>query len=211
VIILDEVDTGSAVHNTAFATGTTAAVINPLPLTLGNFTILSASASNGLSHPGLADLDTTHGSVSSGGGGTLTITAYSTDFPALGASSEMFSQIGGTVNGGTVTAMSWFDGSNTGNTMAPPLFGLPAGVVLGLNFTTSSSPFAASNSTPVSPSSPFALINQVVLSFTGAGSASFDQDTTVSVPAPAGVILALCGLPFMGISYLRRLGQVQVA
>jgi hypothetical protein len=215
VIILDEVDKGSNVHNTAFATGTTSAVISPLPITLGNFTINAASATNAMSTPSLADLDTTAGVVSTVGG-TLTITAYSTDYPALGAGGDMFSQIGGTILNGTITAQSFFDGSNTGNTMAPPAFGLPAGATLGLNFVTTSSPFAASHHDPVNSSAPFALINQEQFSFQGAGSASFDQETTVTataaVPAPASVILALCGgLPCMGISYLRRRRQVQVA
>jgi hypothetical protein len=132
--------------------------------------------------------------------------------------------IGGTLGSGmTVTAQGWVNPANLTPALGPdtgpppavlgaigaipagsvPLFpDTPAGPPDGITFTTS--PYSASGSSSFSKSGPYALIAQVVVTAPAAGrTASFDFNQQ-TLPAPAGVVLALTALPFMGLGYLRR-------
>lgn len=58
--------------------------------------------------------------------------------------------------------------------------------------------------------SPYTVSNVMSITLANGGSAQFTGTTTVTAPAPAGLVLALAGLPVLGLGYLRR-RRAQVA
>jgi len=148
-------------------------------------------------------------------GGQLQVTAYDTGYSLVGSPG------GGTANftfNNTTTSSSssaYYDKTNTGNGSAPAPtappgitgYSLPAGFqLLG---SLSSPPSVNHSIQPFSVSpliSPFALIVQQTLVFgSSTQTASTDDSITLATPAPAGLVLALTGLPCLGVgSWIRR-------
>jgi hypothetical protein len=175
--------------------------------TLGNFKINMTSAFGNpvLGAPNVAELDLTDVSITSstGGGGTLHITAYETGYqlPSNAPVGGFLTSIGGTIStGGTISAVSYFDSSNTGNSATLPSFQAPGGAVKYDLGQFGGVPFSGYvGGSQALSGSPFALINQVTVSLGNSQSVSFDIDTTVSVPAPPGMLLALSGAPVLAL------------
>jgi hypothetical protein len=151
----------------------------------------------------------------SSGTHTLKVYVSSTGFTAPSIPSEILGTASSiTENGGhtDVTFKSVVDQNNT-------LFGGVAGVGAGDNTTSNSVTYSAngqagggtSTFTPFTLSStPYALTNEGDYKMdAGTSLTVVSGNTTVSpVPAPAGIVLALTGLPCLGIAgWLRRRGQ----
>jgi hypothetical protein len=169
--------------------------------TVMGFPILPASGATNQSE---LDLNAT---ITATGPGTLTVTAFQTGLLAGGGPATLSASIGGTTHptGGTgsATAESWFDQSNTGDSLIVPLFGLPAGVVASFQpgpFSTgtvasgTTDAFSASHADSTSVSGAFALISQTTFTFNGTGSASYNFDTLITTPAPSSVVIAAWGI-----------------
>jgi len=159
---------------------------------------------------GTGTLDLTFAGSSGANTGTLTITAYQFGYTAPGsaASAASISSIGGTLGSPSVTSKAWYDPSNTGNASPLPAYSLPAGLTLLLNATfTASGFYGTNNGMTISPfSQPYAIIEQESMVFSASGQiTSGDAQTTISSPAPAGLVLALTGMPCLAIgSWIRR-------
>ena len=145
-------------------------------------------------------LDLNSQNVSTGTGGTLTITFFDTDFGPT-SPSGMLASIGGTKpSSGTVSYNTFVDDANVGNTSGlgvTPLtsqsFGVPAG--------TAYSGTAGAN-LPNDPMTTYALVQQVVITH-GAGVQNTSFDASLTVP-DGGTTVALLGFVLMGVEGLRR-------
>jgi hypothetical protein len=159
--------------------------------------------------------------------GTIRLNLESTDYqigssPVYGSFISNFTDLPGS----TITARSWINPNNLvpnygDDTVGPldPLGAPPDGSLLVLWDTVNGNPIppvdaitfgpgdnenTALGSRGFSSSGPYSLFLQVDINFTGpVGTVSFSETQTV-VPAPAGLVLAVIGLPFLGFSYLRR-------
>jgi hypothetical protein len=60
-------------------------------------------------------------------------------------------------------------------------------------------------------SSPYTLTNVTTLNLSQGGMLQSTGTTTVATPAPAGALLALTGVPFLGLGLLRRRKAAQPA
>jgi hypothetical protein len=216
---------------TAAGVGVTAVTLNGGPgsgvftvaTTLGNYSVQSVLAT-GRPAVGTSALDQNDTTITSttatGTQSTIQITEWQTGDSVTGTTGTLTSHIGGTISPGTgtVTAQAWYDSTNTGVATVPPALapstGLGTAAYSPLFSTTSASfGFTTPGVGLTGIPSAFALINQATVSLTGASSeTTFDMETqVVSGPAPAGVVLALAGLPFLGLPYLRRRLQSQHA
>lgn len=105
--------------------------------------------------------------------------------------------------GGNITDQIWVDDSNTlfGGVPAP---GATPGVVV-FNSGQQGVPFAGSGSFNAIP--PYSVTQRITLTATGAGLTTFSADNNLvitAVPAPAGLLLALGGVPILGVGALVR-------
>jgi len=172
---------------------------------VGGFTInTTVGSSNAPGTPTLAQLTINSLSISSAGFvGTqgLTFTLSDTNFmaPGAGQNASLVTQLSTTQlpTGTSVTGQS-FIGANLGS--------LTGGTILNLNDVGG---LKTSNTVTVPPN-PFALENVTSVSVLGQGlgtelTVQVTGITAVAVPAPAGLILALTGLPVLGFGgWLRR-------
>jgi hypothetical protein len=131
------------------------------------------------------------------GSGTLTFDVSSDGFnlgPA-GSGIGLESRFGGDIltgNGSNATFTSSVNGTTT-----------PVLTLVAPNPTTIVTSAAATI-----PSNPFTISNQMVLNLVQGGQANLTGTSTVAVPAPAGIVLALTGLPVLGLSrWIRRRKQ----
>jgi hypothetical protein len=203
--------TGSAFGSASFVSP---GVLN-IAASVGGFTVnvSTVSGAPAIGSPSSAQLDLSNLSIAFQGspGGTLKITAYQTGdtlSPPGYPVGYLSSDFGGTLSGMQLTsAQAWYDASNTGTT---------SGAVAAFNpaFSAMSGSFSQSSpSTAVSlTGSPFALIDQVVLTANGPGSASFDLMASVAVPEPTSMMAALSAVPFLALgAVLRRRKKIAVA
>jgi hypothetical protein len=193
-----------------------------------NFGLVQAT---GLSKPGqppgppaVAEIHLNNITVATTGPATIVLTLEDTGFtaPATGGA-FVTGSFGGTINGGTARGQSWVNtanavpnlGTNAGTTTTTAsLAGNPAGGVvipagsipdLPAAFVGGPGAFSTSGSAPFTVSGPYSMFMQVTLTFTSAGTASFDIDQSVFVPEPGTGLAALASLPFVGSLYwLRR-------
>jgi hypothetical protein len=202
---------------------TTAQATPSLQITVqqGSGTILSASGSNplitnlattnfsvnvqiGLVDEVMPSIDLGSSVISSGNGGTLTVTLSVQGLTTLEAANQWLSQFSGNWNtpGTTVTLQTYVNAANQAVNTTTGSVG--SAVLLGtLNGT--SSPFAASGTSAiVSASAPFSLIEVLTITTTGAGSLSLDA-SIVRVPEPMS--LALFGAGLLGLGGLARRNQ----
>ena len=175
---------------------------------LGDFNIqlsmgTSTANPNGI---GPAQLTINNTSISSGGFSgtrTITITLEDTGFTSPGVGNgNMLSQLSTTQvpTGTSVTFQSILDNPGTGNDYS--------GTLLSLNTVGGSS----ANDFVEIGSSPYTLRNVTTYTMVGQGSGNMitvqSTGATVVTPAPAGLILALSGLPVLGLGcWLRRRGK----
>jgi hypothetical protein len=95
-----------------------------------------------------------------------------------------------------VTFQSWLDTTNTE-------FGMPASGTGGVQNLTPG--ISNTINTEVPFAVPFSLTNQFEWTVGSSGGVtSFDGLTTVTTPAPAGLLLLVSGLPVFGFAWLRR-------
>jgi hypothetical protein len=187
---------------------------------LGNLGINMTTA---LSKPvlGPVTMDLNSVNVVSSGTATLVITVEDTGFgPANPGSLGIVTNIGGTVaKFGTIGWNAWVDPLDNAPVLGPDQ--APGGGAPAITFPGTSSPpaslffdnslggaslaFSGTATTSVATAGgPYAMYGQATLTF-GASPASTSFDAEISaVPAPAGLALAVAGLPFLGMAYLRR-------
>jgi hypothetical protein len=164
---------------------------------IGNFnvTVTTATSKPLIGNPYSAQLDLTNFSISSSGGGTLTVTAFDTNYSVIPGSSNSglfsVSNQGNLFGNGSVTASSWFDSTNTGYPV--PNSAVPLDV----------SGFGGSQALVSLGADNFALVEQIKYTTTGGGGSfvSIDFDTALTSPAPSGLVLALTCLPPFGLGY----------
>jgi len=131
---------------------------------------------------------------------------------------EFRSSVGGTFvapAGSTVTFESYADDAS-----GVPLLGLdkfPTGTLASVTGIGAGSPakitqtfaadspgnFGSTNSVGFTKSGGYSIYTVVTISFTGAGSISFDQ-TVGTAPAPGGLLLLASGVPVLALGWLRR-------
>jgi len=143
-------------------------------------------------------------------GATVQIIASATGFTLPnGSPATLTSQIGGTLDPATLTAQQFQDNSNRlfvtsvldGNVHTPGVQG---------PFT--SSPYSSVASTTFPLVVPFSITESLITTVSAGGLVTGDFQSTVTSPAPAGLVLALTGLPCLGIgSWLRRRLRRKVA
>jgi hypothetical protein len=125
---------------------------------------------------------------------TITLSASDTDFGPLASASNLAMDIGGTLApGAQVTYQTFQDTNNAnfGNTSASPV----------LTFLTS--PYSGSSLLAADPASAYSLTQTIAIT-SGLGATSGNA-TLTSTPAPAGLVLALSGLPFLSLgAWIRR-------
>jgi len=182
--------------------------------TIGGYTFSATATGTPLiGVPGTGTLDLTFNGIARTATGTLTITAYQTGYttPGSAASAVSLASVGGTnppSDGTTSNTKSWYDPSNKGNASVLPAYSLPGGLTLLENATFTAPGFFGSNTgATISPfTTPYSIIEQEAMTFTGSGQQiTGDASTTISSPAPAGLVLALTGLPCLAMgSWIRR-------
>lgn len=137
-----------------------------------------------------AQLTIANTSISSTGGGTLTVTLADTGFTAPGTGSAFLDTQLSTTQlpaNSTVTSHSAVNGTAGGNVQLTTVGGGLREDIANIG----TNPYTLSNVTT------FVLNSNGTVQFTGI-------TTATAVPAPAGVVLALTGLPVLGLGWLRR-------
>lgn len=175
--------------------------------TYGNFTItlLGAASNNGGI---LSNLLGSNVSIVNNGSGshTLQIFLIQTNYTLpVGAPLNVASQMGGTVFTGTLGFTGIFQAaaSSTNDFTADFTNGPQNGTPSGGSFQTGTVN-GLFNRTG-GPNSPYALMSLVTLDVSGGGSVNYSNSVTVTaVPAPAGLVLALSGVPIFGLRTLIR-------
>jgi hypothetical protein len=175
---------------------------------LGNF---SVNVTTGTSKPlvgGLnkAEIDLNSVNVTSqGSGGNLTIVLADTGFTSPVGPATLDSSVGGTVapgSGNSFTFQSWANNSNLSPLPASTFVAPPGSITPGLQGPFLPTAFSSDISTPITASSNFSLFSEAVINLTGGGeTVSFDGFTTVTTPAPGAIVLALSGLPILGLGW----------
>ncbi|MCI0459245.1 MAG: hypothetical protein L0Z62_20015 [Gemmataceae bacterium] len=176
------------------------------------FTIGASKPAIGNDH--LAQMDLTAFTVNAKQtvGGTLFIDLTDTGFNVVPGTNDqvlLTSSIGGNVSaGGTVFFQSWADLGNQeygGLAASPgPTFTTDSqGPLVGLGFSS-----VAETSFTLSGGGPFSLTSRTTVTLNAGGTfASTDGSTTVHTPAPGALVLALGGLPLLGVYWMRRKRQ----
>jgi len=147
---------------------------------------------------------------------TLTIVFTATDYTTPNAAPLFLSSsasLVGTLGSGAVSYQSYVDTNNTmfGGFVADSgvtTTGLQQSGIINSNPTNAAA--LATASAMFSPSLPvkYSLTSVTKITLNGAGdSISMVGSTAVTAPAPAGLVLALTGLPCLGLAWLRRRKQ----
>jgi len=185
---------------------------------IGNYTFTvtaKGSPSYGPAGAGFLDLNfNVSSNASATSAASLTVTEYQTGYvlPPSAASASATIATSSTVGPVSETTKAWFDASNTGNASAPPAYSLPSGLQLLQSAVLTPPPTGLNNNTttaitPFSYSNPpgYALILQQVFNLGPTSTTTGDQQVVITSPAPAGLVLALTGLPCLAVgSWIRR-------
>jgi hypothetical protein len=188
----------------------------------GGFTV---NVTTGISKPiiggvnNFAELDLNSVNVQTAGPGTLRITLEDTGYTGgPDGPLNLVALLGGVLvapPGSTVTFQSWVNpldlvpalGPDTFPVAALPALGaIPAGSVAafgGSGITFGPGAYSAAATVDFTKAGPYALFSQTTVVFTGPGTVSYDENQQV-VPVPAGLVLALTGLPVLGLGYWWR-------
>jgi len=159
--------------------------------TYGTFDIqISVGTSNSASGAQPAQLTINNTSITSTSGGSLTVTLTDTGFTAPGTGNAFLDTQLSTTQlplGSTVTSHSEVNGTAGGDVALNTVSGGLREDIVAIGTT------------------PYTLSNVTTFNLAGAGTLQFTGITTATaVPAPAGVVLALTGLPVLGLGWLRR-------
>jgi len=164
---------------------------------IGNF---SLTVNTGETKPFIGSATTPHMDLNfqanSAGSDTLTIEISDQGF--LTSPLPMNTSIGGTLSGAiaSVKAEATFDNTNTlfGGT-APP----------GYSQTFTSSPISGVGGFTITGGTPYSLTQRIIITATGQGGLTSGDFELQAAPAPAGLVLALTGMPVLGLgAWLRR-------
>jgi hypothetical protein len=181
---------------------------------VGSFAV---NVSTGLSKPLIGnsitgELDLNSVNVIVSGAGSLRLTLYDTDFSAT--SSQVQQLVGGTLTappGSSVTFQTWANNSNLvptsastgGAVVALPALVLPAGSTTACGpFTSGPGAYASSCWSPFIGDGNYSIFNQALITFSGAGSVSFDLNSQATIPEPGSMLLLGSGL--LGLAALAR-------
>jgi hypothetical protein len=214
-------NTGTVITGTTDANGFGTIVFSG---TVGNFivTVTTTITQHNNSVMNFAELDLSNVTIVSPTGGTLRITAEDTGYSRGNNPLELHSSIGGSITNGTITLQSWANGGNAvpalgtdqanGSLVGNNIGGIPAGSTPAFTppgvvvTTVAPQGFSQDGYAPFTSGPPalYSLFSQVTMTLAAGGSASFNDNQTVT-PAPAGLVLALTGLPCLAIGpWLRR-------
>lgn len=136
-----------------------------------------------------------------GGTGTLTVDLTDTDFVLPPYPSAVVTNSAQT-NAGSLLYTSYVQSGVGGNTEFGGIDNNTGTIITNVTGPVTGGPVVTSVGGPIS--NPFSISTQSVLTMSGPASGSIDVRTTVVVPAPAGVVLALTAVPFLGLGYIRR-------
>jgi hypothetical protein len=125
----------------------------------------------------------------------ITVSASDTDYGPLPGPGNLMMSIGGTqTSGSTVTYTASQDTANQD-------FGSTSSTTLG---PISGTPFSATGSLSAAAATTYSLTQSVTIAYTNA-SGPTSEDATLTTPAPAGLLLAITGMPVLGFgTWLRR-------
>lgn len=191
----------------------------------GNVGTFGLNVTTGAKTPTLAApnffeaMDLSNITISSGGAGTLRLILEADGFGSLTPDGTVlsFRQEGGggltAPAGSTITFQSFADDANAVPNLGPDLnvpgalasvTGIGAGSPASVTKTFGPGGFDTTASTSFTKNGTYSMYMVVTVTFTGTGSVSWDNMIGTS-PAPAGLVLALVGMPVMGLgAYIRR-------
>lgn len=186
---------------------------------IGQFTLILTVGTQTplLQIPGFFEgMDLTNVTINTGGAGTLRLILESDDFGANTPNGgvALSNQIGGVLSAGAGSSLTTTSYASDGSFM--PAFGadvivpgaiaaLPGAGVGSIGHLATSvgqtfgpGAFSGTVLTNFAKTGGYSLYNVITVNFTGAGSVSFNSVTATN-PAPAGLVLALAGMPFFAI------------
>lgn len=217
------VETGTTTGPGVVLTDTLSTGIISFSGSIGQFTL---NVTTGLTAPAIMlpgyfeGMDLNNISINSTGAGTLRLILEVTGLGAntpLGAVA-LESAVGGTLTapaGSSITFASYADSSNSAPNLGPdtsPAGALPlvtgigggSSVVTSQTFTPPPGAFSGTSTTNFNNTGTYSLYAVVTVKFTGAGLVSFDHQTATQ-PVPAGLVMALTGMPVLGLgAWIRR-------
>jgi len=147
----------------------------------------------------------------------LTLSASDYTFP-IGTPLQFFSSASGTASNVSIGAnamvfQAWADDNNLlygGTVLAPSAGAVTTGPQVSGSVTvgagqTLAIPFTpGTNSVPFPGSQPFSITQQITFVLGAGANVTFNGQSVVSVPAPAGLMLAVAALPCLGLGFFRR-------
>jgi hypothetical protein len=165
------------------------------------------------------EIDLNSVNVATTGAATLHLFLEDTGFASpKSPPATILGTVGGTLNapaGSTITVQSWANAGNAVPNYGPNTFpagpvtigGVPSGSVASWSpaFVSGPGAFSSTSSSPFNVSGPYSLFAEVDVTFSGAGSVSFNEHQLVTVPEPRTIFIAVIGLLLFGVRYrLRR-------
>jgi hypothetical protein len=165
-----------------------------------------------------AELDLNSVNVQVGGAGTIQIMLEDSGYTSPDELNLAQGSVGGVLiapAGSTATFKHWvntddsvpdFGADASAPILLPALGALPAGTIAifdGTGFEYGPGAYSGSYKELFENSGPFSLFSSATINFTGAGTVSFDSNTSVN-PVPEPVSLLLFGSGLMGLGVLRR-------
>jgi hypothetical protein len=174
---------------------------------IGNFVVNVTTGTSKplIGGPNNAQMDLNSINVTSTSGGTMTIVLADTSFTSPSGPATLTSSVGGTLSTGanSMTFQSWMNNSNL-SPLPNTTFVLPPGSISpGQLGPFSPVAFSGSSSTSVTTSGNFSIFSEAVLTMAASSNTSFDGEASVVSPAPAALLIALTGLPVLGLGWWR--------